>query len=114
MGLVSPLKLLKHQPNRHHCGRLHYWSTRRVQLDESNHLLLLFSDLSDFPLGLLCKEGGCEFAKCSSARKCVQVYFVVFFSINACLKVVALKQDHFYRGACGCQAPSDQYRGTLR
>lgn len=56
LGLASPLKLLKHQLNRHHCGWLHYWGTRRVRLDHSNHLLLLFSGLSDFPLRWLYME----------------------------------------------------------
>lgn len=103
LWLTSPLKLLKHQLNRHRCGWLHYWSTRRVQLDHSNHLLLLFSGLSDVPLrflymGVCVERAAYEFAKCVRACKCVQV----LFASHACLEVVASKQAHLYSGAQGC------------
>lgn len=72
LWLASPLKLLKHQLNRHHCGRP----------DRSNHLLLLFSDIPLRSLNMkVCTPAGLSLQRCVSAGKCVQVLF--FFVIPA-------------------------------
>ena len=99
LRLASPLKLLKHQLNRHHCGRLHYWSTRRVLRDHSNHLLLLFSGLSDAPLRLLCMGVYMCVCVCVCACACVRAGAFCLFAIHACLEMVASKQAELYGGA---------------
>lgn len=65
LRLTSPLKLLKHELNRHRRGPLHYRGTRSVRLDHGNHLLLLLSSLSDVTPRLLylevwMEDEGCE------------------------------------------------------